>query len=179
LREAEYQVGWIMEGGNDTAELFFQDYTRNRRNIMRTLAKHGDPEIKVQAQEIADATAPDATLDEWWKNWWSKKRNEGIGWLAGKLGRTAHRFEYATLSAFVHTSPALLDFYYHEKSDGTGVIVESRPGMFDENRQLAEGVVFSIFAAFTDTCAGFAHQMKFGFEDDLKQISERIKQQFA
>ena len=179
LREAEYQISWIAAGGDDTARLFLQDHSRNRRNVMRTLAKHGDPEIKIQAQEIVEATASDEMLDEWWRNWWSKERNEGIGWLAGKLERNAHRFEYATLSAFVHTSPALLDFYFHEASDGAGAIMESRPGVSDENREFAETVVFSVFAAFVDACATFARQMGFGFEEELTQISERIRRQFV
>jgi hypothetical protein len=179
LREAEYQISWIAAGGDETARLFLQDHSRNRRNIMRTLAKHGDPEIKAQAQEIIEGTVSDQTLDEWWRNWWSKERNQGIGWLAEKLGRKAHRFEYATLSAFVHTSPALLDFYFHEAKDGTGVIVESRPGVSDDNREFAETVVFSVFAAFVDVCAAFARQMGFGFEEELTQIGERIQQQFA
>ncbi|MGD0119649.1 MAG: DUF5677 domain-containing protein [Candidatus Binatus sp.] len=179
LREAEYQISWIASGGDATAQLFLKDHSRNRRNVIRTLSKHGDPEIKAQAQEIIEGTASDETLDEWWRNWWSKERNQGIGWLAEKLGRNAHRFENATLSAFVHTSPALLDFYFHEAGDGFGVIVESRPGVSDENREFAETVVFSVFAAFVEVCTAFAQQMGFGFEDELTQITERIRLQFA
>jgi hypothetical protein len=179
LREAHYQICWIVAGGDATARLFLQDFNRNRRNVMRTLAKYGDPEIKTQAQEVVENTAPDETLDEWWKNWWSKERNEGIGWLAQKVEYKAHRFEYATLSAFVHTSPALTDFYFHEPKNGAGAVLETRPGISDENREFADAVVFSVFAAFVDTCAAFAKQMEFGFEDDFKEISERIRKQFA
>jgi hypothetical protein len=178
LREAHYQISWIVAGGDATARLFLQDYNRNRRNVMRTLAKHGDPEIKTQAQAVVENTPADETLDEWWRNWWRKQRNEGIGWLAQKLEYTAHRFEYATLSAFVHTSPALADFYLHEPN-GAGAVLETRPGISDENREFADAVVFSVFAAFVDTCAAFAKLMEFGFEDDLREISERIREQFA
>jgi len=178
LREAEYQVRWIAAGGDETAQLFLRDYDRNRRNVMRTLAKHGDPEIKTQAQEIVEGTAADGTLDEWWRNWWSKKPKEGIGWLAEQLGYKTHRFEYAALSAFVHTSPALADFYFHEAKEG-GVTLESRPGVSDENREFAEVVVFSIFAAFVDICGAFAGKMGFGLEDELQQIVERIHQAFS
>ena len=179
LRETHYQICWIVAGGDATARLFLQDYNRNRRNVMRTLAKHGDPEIKTQAQAVVENTPADETLDEWWKNWWSKQRNEGISWLAEKLEYKAHRFEYAALSAFVHTSPALTDFYFHEPKNGGGVILETRPGISDENREFADTVVFSVFAAFVDICAAFAKQMGFGFEDELTQISERIRKQFA
>lgn len=179
LREAEYQVRWIVRGGDEIAQLFLQDYSRNRRNIMKTLAKHGDAEIKAQAQDIVKSTPADETLDEWWRNWWSKRPNEGIGWLAGQLGYRAHRFEYGTLSAFVHTSPAVMDFYFHEARDSGGVILESRPGVSDENREFANVVVFSIFAAFVDICAAFAGHMKLGFEDELSQIGDQISRQFS
>lgn len=79
--------------------------------------------FKTQAQAVVENTPADETLDEWWKNWWSKERNEGIGWLAQKLEYRAHRFEYATLSAFVHTSPALTDFYFHEPKNGAGAML--------------------------------------------------------
>jgi uncharacterized protein DUF5677 len=179
LREAHYQICWIMTGGENTARLFLQDYTRNRRNVMRTLAKHGDSEIKIQAQVVIENTTPDETLDEWWKNWWSKQRNEGIGWLAQRLEYTAHRLEYATLSAFVHTSPALLDFYFHAPKEGADAILETRPGISDENREFADAVVFSVFAAFVDACAVFTKQMEFGLDDDVTEISEQIRKQFA
>lgn len=175
LREAEYQVRWIAAAGDDVAQLFFEDYRRNRREVMRTLAEHGDPGIKTQAQQIVKDTPADETLDEWWRNWWSKEAKEGIGWLAGKLGYTAHRFEYASLSAFVHTSPALLDFYFHEQRGKDGAILETRPGVSDENLEFADVVVFSTFAAFVDVCGAFAQQMGFGFEQELTEISERIR----
>jgi hypothetical protein len=179
LREAEYQVCWIALGGDKTARLFLEDYKRNRRKVMRTLAEHGDPAIKTQAQAVIRGTVADQTLDEWWRNWWSKKRKEGIGWLAEKLGRKAHRFEYAALSAFVHTSPALVDFYFHERTDGAGVIVETRPGASEENREYAETVVFSVLAAFVDACTAFSQQMGFGCEGKLAEINQRIRKQFG
>ncbi len=178
LREAQYQLAWIVAGGDETAQLFVDDYHRNRRKVLRTLAEHGDPEIKNQAQETIQGTAPDALLDEWWRNWWSKERKEGIGWLAEKLGYTAHRLEYATLSAFVHSSPALADYYFHESKEGQ-LILETRPGISDENREFAEVAVFSVFLAFSDTCAAFARQMGFGFESESKDINERIRRQFT
>jgi hypothetical protein len=177
LREAEYQVRWIVTGGDETARLFLQDYQRNRRKVLRTVAEHGDPEIRVKAQEIVEGTAADETLDEWWRNWWSSNRNEGIGWLAEKVGhQTAHRFEYVPLSAFVHTSPALMDFYFHEPTDAVGVVLESRPGISLENREFANLVVFSIFAASADICGAFAQHMGFGFEDELAQVGDQIRQ---
>jgi hypothetical protein len=135
-------------------------------------------EISAKAQAVVEGTLANDRLDEWWKNWWSKKRNEGIGWLADQLGRRAHRLEYAGLSAFVHSSPALADFYFHEGKDG-GVIIESRPGISEENRDWADTVAFSIFAAFVDSCGAFAQHMGFGFEDELTQINERIRNEFV
>lgn len=181
MREAEYQVAWIVKNGNDVAQFFLTDYERNKRNMMRTIAKHGDPSVKDQAQGVADGFASDQTLDEWWQNWWSKDRSKGIGWLARELGRNAHRFAYATLSAFVHTSPALLDYYFHESASGNGAIavIETRPGVSDENRSIAESAVFSVLAAMTDLCAHFAGRLKLGFENELKDITERIHQQFV
>lgn len=175
LREAEYQVRWIASGGDGTAELFLQDYQRNRRKIMRNMAKHGDPEIKIQAQKVVKGTAANKRLGEWWRNWWSKRPKQGIGWLAEQLGYKAHRFEYATLSAFVHSSPALADFYFHEARDGR-MTVESRPGIFDENRDFAKVVAFSVFAASLDVCDLFARQMGFDHADEIKQIGQRIRQ---
>jgi Family of unknown function (DUF5677) len=178
LREAEYQICWITKGGDDTGGLFLQNYQRNWRRIMRILAKHEDPEIRTQAQAVVESTPADETFDKWWANWWSPKRDEGIGWLAEKkLGRKAHLLEYAMLSAFVHTSPALLDFYIHVTKDGA-VILDNRPGVPDENREFARQVAFSIFAAFIDACAAFTQQMGFGFEDELTQINERIRKHF-
>lgn len=176
LREAEYQARWIVTGGDETARLFLRDYERNRRRVLSTLAKHGDPEVKAQAQEIVESTPVDETLDEWWRNWWSRKPNEGIGWLAEQVGhKAAHRFEYATLSAFVHTSPALMDFYFHQAKDAVGAILESGPGVSIENREFVNVVVFSIFAASADICGAFAQQMGFGFEGELSQVDDQIR----
>jgi Family of unknown function (DUF5677) len=179
LREAEYQISWVTLGGDNTARLFLEDYQRNRRRVVRTLARHGDTEIKARAQAALDSTPADQALDEWWRNWWSKKRNEGIGWLADKLGRKAYRLEYAALSAFVHTSPALADFYFHGRADGAGVIVETKPGVSDENREYAQTIVFSVLAGFVDACGAFAQQMGFNFEGELLEINERIRELFV
>jgi hypothetical protein len=177
LREAEYQICWIANGGNDTGRLFLENHERHRRKVMRTLAKHGDPAIRTQAQAVLESTPADE-FDRWWTNWWSPKRDEGIGWLAEtKLGRTAYRLEYAQLSAFVHSSPALLDFYFRDAKDG--LIMETRPGVSEENREWANTVAFSIFTAFVDTCGTFTQQMAFGFEDEVTQINERIRKQFG
>jgi hypothetical protein len=116
--------------------------------------------------------------DKQWPNWWSKKRDEGIGWLARQLGRKAHPLEYARLSDFVHTSAPLADLYFREAKDAVGVIVESRPGVSEENRDWANTVAFSVFAAFVDTCGAFAQQMGFNFRDELTQINQRITEQF-
>ncbi len=179
LREAEYQLCWITKGGDDIARLFLENYERHKRKVMRTLAECGDPEIRLQAQAVVERTPADKTLDKWWTNWWSPKRHQGIGWLAGKkLGRKAYPLEYEYLSAFVHTSPALLGFYSHEPNGGAGVTVETRPGVSDENREFAGTVAFSIFAAFVDVCDAFAQQMEFGFKDELTQINDRIREQF-
>ena len=59
-----------------------------------------------------------------------------------------------------------------------GVIVESRPGVSEENRDWANTVAFSVFAAFVDTCGAFAQQMGFHFRDELTQINQRITEQF-
>lgn len=179
LREAEYQVAWIIKNGDGAAELFLTDYKRNKRNVIRNIAKHGDSTVKDQAQAVAGGFPPDPVLDEWWQNWWSKDRSEGISWLARKLDRNAHRFEYATLSAFVHTSPALLDYYFHESAQGNGATIETRPGVSKKNRPIAELVIFSVFAAFTDLCANFAKCLELGFENELKDITEQIRQQFG
>jgi len=65
LREAEYQICWITKGGDDTARLFFENHERNRRKVMRTLAEHGAPEIRPQAQAVVENTPADETLDKW------------------------------------------------------------------------------------------------------------------
>jgi len=110
-------------------------------------------------------------------NWWSPKRDEGIAWLAEKkLERKAHRLEYAQLSAFVHSSPALLDFYFRDAEGG--LILETRPGVSDKDREWADTVAFSVFAAFVDACGAFAQQMGFGFQEELTQINEQIRKQF-
>jgi hypothetical protein len=67
----------------------------------------------------------------------------------------------------------------HHESRFFRSLLETRPGISDENREFADTVVFSVFAAFVDTCAAFTKQMEFGFEDDLREISERIRKQFA
>lgn len=177
LREAEYQICWIANGGDDTGRLFFENHERNRRKAMRSLANHGDPAIRTQAEAIIEST-PSDEFDKWWTNWWSPKRNEGIGWLAEKkLERKAYRLEYAQLSAFVHSSPALLNFYFRYAKDG--LILETRPGVSEENREWANTVAFSILAAFVDACGAFTQQMAFGFEDEVTQINEWIRKQFG
>jgi hypothetical protein len=177
MREAQYQAAWIVKNGDETAKLFLQDYSRNRRKAMRTVADHGDPKVQKKAQEVVAATAPDEVLDEWWRNWWGKKHN--IAWLAEQVGhKEAHRFEYAFLSAFVHTSPALLDFYFHEAKDA-GPILETRPGISEENRDMTVDVAYSIFSAFANTCKLFAHQLGLGFDEELKDIDARIKAEFV
>lgn len=145
---------------------------------MRMLAKYGDPDIRSKAQTVVESTPADETLDDWWKNWWSNKWKEGIGWLAEQLGRKAHRLEYTGLSAFVHSSPALADFYFREAKNGAGVILESRPGVSDENRDWADTVTFSIFQAFVNVCGAFAQQMRFDFGEELTQINQLIEKQF-
>src|SRR5262249_14991054 len=85
-----------------------------------------------------------------------------------------HRFEYAKLSAFVHTAPALLDFYFHDTKEGSAIL-ETRPGISEENREMAAAAAFSVFSAFTGTCKLFAHQMELGFDEELKDIDDRIK----
>jgi hypothetical protein len=168
MREAEYQAAWIVKNGDETTKLFLQDYFRNRRKAMRTVASHGDPEMQKKAQELVAATAPDEVLDEWWRNWSGKK--DSIAWLAEQVGhKEAHRLEYAVLSAFVHTSPALLDFYFREAKD-VGPILETRPGISEENREMTAAAAFSIFSAFADVCKLFAHQIGLGFDEELKDI---------
>ncbi len=169
LREAEYQVSWIVRGGDDTARLFLEDHQRRRRNVIHILAKHGSAEIKTKAEAMVEDTP-----DKQWPNWWSKKRDEGIGWLARQLERKAHPLEYARLSDFVHTSAPLADLYFREAKNAVGVIVESRPGVSEEHRDWANTVAFSVFAAFVDACGAFAQQMGFDFRDELTQINQRI-----
>lgn len=175
LREAAYQAFWIARGGDEVGKLFLENHERNRRKVMRDLAKHGDPEIKPKAQEVVDSVPRDKALDDWWRNWWSPKWEEGIRWLAEQVGHGhAHRFEYGTLSAFVHTSPALLGHYLHEGADG--VVLETRPGVSDDNRDFADAIVFSIFASFVDVCALTAQQFGLDHEDEIKEITECVRQ---
>ena len=175
LREASYQAAWIAKGGEPTAMLFSSDYERNRRNVIRTLAEVAVPEIKAQAREIAAATAPDEMLDEWWRNWWSKKREHSIGWLARELGYSAgHRLEFPTLSAFVHSSPALLNHYLHDRAKGE-MMLETRPGIADEDRSFAETVTWTIFAAFIDACRTFTAGVGFDFEKDFEQLDGEMR----
>ena len=175
LREADYQVRWLVKAGDEMAELFIRDNERNRRRVMRTLAEIAVPEIQAQAAEIAENTEGDKELDEWWRNWWSKDRKEHIGWLAKEVGYAdAHRLEYSTLSAFVHSSPALLNHYF-SKSDNDGVVLETRPGIASENRSFADAIVWSIFSAFLDVCRLFASQMGFDFSNELVEIDKRMQ----
>jgi hypothetical protein len=46
MREAQYQAAWIVKNGDETAKLFLQDYSRNRRKAMRTVAEHGDQRFR-------------------------------------------------------------------------------------------------------------------------------------
>lgn len=175
LREADYQVRWLVKVGDKMAELFIRDNERNRRRIIRTLAEIAVPEIRAQAAEVAENTEADKELDEWWRNWWSKEKKEHIGWLAKEVGYAdAHRLEYGTLSAFVHSSPTLLNYYLRE-SNKDGVILETRPGIAAENRSFADAVVWSIFAAFLDICRLFASQMGFDFSNELLEIDKRMQ----
>jgi hypothetical protein len=56
LREAEYQMCWIVKGGDDTARLFLEDHERRRRNVIHILAEHGSAEIKTQAEAMVEDT---------------------------------------------------------------------------------------------------------------------------
>ncbi len=175
LREADYQARWLVKAGEKMAELFIRDNERNRRRIVRTLAEIAVPEIQAQAAEIAENIESDKELDEWWRNWWSKEWKEHIGWLAKEVGyAAAHRLEYGTLSAFVHSSPALLNHYFR-KGDNDGVVLETRPGIAPENRSFADAVVWSIFSAFLDVCRLFASQLGFDFSKELSEIDERMQ----
>lgn len=175
LRESDYQVRWLVNGGDKVAKLFIRDHERNRRRIMRALAEIAVPEIRAQAAEVVENTEADKELDEWWRNWWSKERKKHIGWLARQVGyANAHRLEYGTLSAFVHSSPALLNSYLRAGNKG-GVILETRPGIPPENLSFADAVIWSIFSAFLDVCRLVALQMAFDFSKELSEIDERMQ----
>jgi len=88
LREADYQVRWLVKGGEKVAELFIRDYERNRRRIMRTLSEIAVPKIRSRAAKIVKSTQADKELDEWWRNWWSKKGKEHIGWLSKQRNKS-------------------------------------------------------------------------------------------
>jgi hypothetical protein len=54
--QAEYQMCWIVKGGDDTARLFLEDHERRRRNVIHILAEHGSAEIKTQAEAMVEDT---------------------------------------------------------------------------------------------------------------------------
>jgi hypothetical protein len=171
LREAEYQISWITKGGDDTARLFLEDYARRRRNLIHILANHGSAEIKPQAEAMVE-DAP----EKQWPNWWSKKGDEGIGWLARQLGRRAHPLEYAKLSEFAHSSAPSADTYFRDAEGG--LILQTRPGVSEKDQKWADTMAYSVFAAFADACGAFAQQMELDFKDELTQIYQRIEKQF-
>jgi hypothetical protein len=169
LREASYQARWLMKGGDEGADLFVQDYERNSRKVIHMLAEIAEPkEVRARAQDIADKIPPDDTLDEWWKNWWGKTKS--IAWLADQVdSRSAYRLEYGNLSAFVHSSPALLNYYLRPQETG-GAFLETRPGIVNENRQMAATTLWSIFSSFVDICKILASQLHFDFSEELAAI---------
>jgi hypothetical protein len=171
LREASYQARWLMKGGNEAAQLFVRDYERNSRKLIKTLADIAEPaEIRARAQEIAAGTPPDEELDEWWRNWWGK--SQSIAWLAAQVDSTAaYRLEYGNLSAFVHSSPALLNYYFRPR-EGGGAVLETRPGIADENRELAYTTLLTVFSAFLDICTILVSQLGFDFGRELADIEE-------
>jgi hypothetical protein len=175
LREADYQVRWVQRGGEKVAELFIRDYERNQRRLIRTLAEIAVPEIQVQAAAIAENTEVNEELDEWWRNWWSKDRKEHIGWLAKEVGYAdAQRLEYGTLSAFVHSSPALFNHYFRDSEKG-GMTLETRPGIDPESLSFADAVLWSIFSAFLDVCRLFASDRGYDFSNELSEIDDRMQ----
>ena len=174
LREASYQVRWLVKGGDDAAQLFVQDYERNSRKVIHTLAEIAEPpEIKARAQEIAESTPPDEELDEWWRNWWGKSKS--IAWLASQVDSTAaYRLEYGNLSAFVHSSPALLNYYFRPR-EGGGAVLETRPGIANENRGVAYTSLWTIFSAFLEICKTVCSQLTIDFAKELAEIEEDKK----
>jgi hypothetical protein len=180
LREADYQIRWVAAGGDSVAKLFMDDFERNRRRVMATLARLGDPEIKARAQAMVDETEPDQLLDEWWTNWWSKDRKKNIRCLAEQTGYpNAHQLEYPTLSAFVHSPPALVDYYLHTAWGENGVTLETRPGLYSDNQAAAEAVLWTVFDAHLSICRVFASQIGIPCEQALQDIDERIRAALA
>lgn len=171
LREASYQARWIAKRGDEASQLFFVDHERNRRKVLKTLGRVAPPEIKAQAQKVVAEIEPAAEPDAWWRNWWG--RDKSLSWLAREIGAgDAYLTEYAMLSAFTHSSPAIFS-HYLEPCAG-GFTMRTRPG-FPENREFAHAILWTTLAAFTDLCAVLAEALEIDCAAQLKEAGDALQ----
>jgi hypothetical protein len=171
LREASYQARWTAKRGDEASNLFFVDHERNRRKVMETLSQAAPPEIKAQAQKVVADMEPSPEVEPWWRNWWG--RNKSLSWLAGQIGAgDAYLTEYAMLSAFTHSSPAIFSHYLTPR-DG-GFTLRTRPG-FPENREFAHAILWTSIAAFTDLCAVLSVALEIDCTAQLKEVGDALQ----
>ena len=81
--------------------------------------------------------------------------------------------EYATLSAFAHSSPAIFSHYLAAR-DG-GFMLRTRPG-FPEEREFAHAILWTALAAFGDLCAVLAVELEIDCATELKEAGDALEQ---
>jgi Family of unknown function (DUF5677) len=172
LREASYQARWAAKCGDEAAGLFMQDHERNWRKVMRTISEIAAPDVKSKALEIVADIKPDAELDVWWHNWWGKEKS--IYWLTKQIGaKDAYLIEYAALSAFVHSSPAVLTHYLAPDSERGGFALRTRSDL-RSNREFAHAILWTTLAAFADLCAVLGSELGLDCGSQLEEAGEAL-----
>jgi hypothetical protein len=120
---------------------------------------------------VADM-GPATELDAWWRNWWGRKKS--LSWLAEQIGAgDAYLTEYAILSAFAHSSPAIFSHYLAPR-DG-GFTLRTRPG-FPGEREFAHSILWTTLAAFADLCAVLAVELGIDCAAELKEAGDALEQ---
>ena len=150
---------------------FFLDHERNRRKVIRTFGKVGPPDVREKAQRVVADLEPATELDAWWRNWWGRKKS--LSWLAEQIGAgDAYLTEYATLSAFAHSSPAIFSHYLAPR-DG-GFTLRTRP-ILPEEREFAHAMIWTALAAFSNLCAVLAVALEIDCAAQLKEVGDAIQ----
>jgi Family of unknown function (DUF5677) len=172
LREASYQARWTAKRGDEASNLFFIDHERNRRKVIRTVGRVAPPDVREEAQRAVADMEPATAFDAWWRNWWGRKKS--LSWLAEQIGAgDAYLTDYATLSAFAHSSPAIFSHYLSPR-DG-GFTLRTRPGL-PEERDFAHAILWTALAAFTDLCAVLAVELDLDCVAELKEAGDALEQ---
>jgi hypothetical protein len=149
-----------------------QDHERNWRKVIRTISEVAAPDVKSKALELVADIKPDAELDVWWRNWWGKGKS--ICWLTKQIGANdAYLIEYAALSAFVHSSPAVLTHYLAPDNERGGFALRTRPGL-RSNREFAHAILWTALAAFADLCAALCLGLELDCGSQLDEAGEAL-----